>query len=741
MQTDIQMRETVDLRNYLSLLWRRKWMVIVPTLVAGIAGFVITMPKIMRPLYRCSATLLIEQPANLTRDLEGLVASTSLQERLARLDSQVQSNEFLTQIIDNTGMRDDVATRRWAERNQKKYPDMTVDELVDLKLLRYLRQSIRIRAGAANQIEVAAVDYFPDRCYALVRNLSSAIIEANRSVQLEQLRTTAAFSNSQLLDYKRRLDEAEDRLETFKKSQANRDARPGLVDAGNLSRVQELRRQAADDEDRYQREAADARASLRSQGAAFGSLDDLLKTPELSGPLNEAAKLEKNYVRQSLLEVGQPGVNSQATAIQLARLISGMRDVLRNALSDDSGMSGDAAHAAENYLIAVAQSQLAETRLGEYDRYIGEYSQRVTSVPEADLELRRLEQEVESYRTLYSAFEQQIVTSKITEAYESSSAGERITVIEPPQRPIKPIKPKRVPMIVLSFFGGLILGTLGAFVVEHHDQSFRDVKDTEERLGVRVVGTIPNIDGVSREGSQPTPEREAQAAQALHQFLDDSPGYQEFRRTALALLRLDQGGPRSILITSARSGEGKSTASICLSLTLARELPHERVVLVDLDARKPMLSDRLGLDVEKPLEVATMLREQRWNDAALRNGILPNLTLLPMAPVREGAGELIAQERVRWLLGQLRERYDRIIIDSPPNLPVPDPLVLGPEVDAVLMVVKAGSTPRQTVRRSLDLQRSFKDNVYGILMNNVSEALPYYYSYKHYGYGYGKKAR
>ena len=99
------MRETVDLRNYLSLLWRRKWMVIIPTLVAGLAGFVITMPRIMKPVYRCSATLLVEQPAGLTQDVAGLVSNVSLQERLARLDSQIQSNEFLTKIIANTGMR------------------------------------------------------------------------------------------------------------------------------------------------------------------------------------------------------------------------------------------------------------------------------------------------------------------------------------------------------------------------------------------------------------------------------------------------------------------------------------------------------------------------------------------------------------------------------------------------------------------------------------------------------------
>src|SRR5690606_27312819 len=333
----------------------------------------------------------------------------------------------------------------------------------------------------------------------------------------------------------------------------------------------------------------------------------------------------------------------------------------------DAGVTGVAQQAAEDYLIAQARAQLASVRLAEFDGYLNEYSRRATSVPEADLELRRLEQEVESYRALYTAFEQQVVTTKSSEAYEASTAGDRISVLEPPQQPINPIKPKRGPLIVLSIVGGLVLGVLGAFVLEHHDQSLRDVKETEDRLGVRVIGTIPNIESLVPEGARMEPEqREAHASQRLHEFLDDSPGYQEFRRTALSLLQQEDGGPKSILITSARSGEGKSTASVCLALTLAREIPHERVILVDLDARMPMLAERLGLRIDKPREVASMLRSRSWNDEAVRNGLLPNLALLPMAPVREGAGELINRESIRWLLGELRARFDRIVIDSPP---------------------------------------------------------------------------
>lgn len=741
MRADQQLKETVDLRSYATLLWRRKWLIVIPTIAAGLTAFIVTLPAIMPPVYRCSATLLVEQPGVLSEDLQGLMANTSVAERLARLETQIQSAEFLTKIIENTGMRDDAETRKWAERNQSKYPDQTVEQLIDLKLLRYLRSSIQMQAGGANQIQVAAVDYDPDRCYRLVRNLTTGIIEANRASELEGFRTTEQFSSTQMNDYKRRLEEAENRLEAFRRNQAHRSAVPSLVGPNNLGRVQELQRMASNDLSMFGAEAAAAQSLLG--GISTSSLDAILQSREVRSFLSEGDKLEQAYVRQSILDAERGGAAGQATAIQLSRVVSQLRAAVRDALANAPGLDPALQDAATDYLVARAQERFAHKRSIEFDRQVADFSNRIVSVPEADLELHRLQQEVDSYRTLMNVFEQQIVTSNISEAFEASQAGEQLSVLEPPQQPMKPVQPKRGPIIGLAFAAGLILGVLGCFVLEHHDPSFRDVKETEQRLGIRVIGTIPGIEAFAKNGDTRAAKeaRQATAIRAVEEFLDDSPGYQEFRRTALGLLRSMEGGPRTLLITSARSAEGKSTASTCLALTLAKELHGERIALIDLDSRKPALANKLGLRVEPPDDASGVLRDRRWRDSAMQNAVLPNLFVMPMALVHEAPADLITQENVRWLLSELRQRFDRVIIDSPPNLPVPDPLVLGPEVDAVILVVKAGATPRETVQRSLDIQRSFGDNVWGVLMNNVGEALPYYYSYKHYGYGYRRKAR
>ena len=212
MDESTRMKETIDLRAYGQLLWRRKWVAIIPMLVASLVGYVITMPRFMRPVYECKATLMVEYPRPMTKELAGLVANPSMDERLGRLQAQIQSNEFLTSLITNTNMREDKWVKQWARNNQKRYPDMSEAELVDLWLMRYLRQSIHMEPtprGAANTIEVAVADFYPERARNLVQNITQGVIEASRSAQLRLTQGTEDFSSSQLTEYRTRLAEAD----------------------------------------------------------------------------------------------------------------------------------------------------------------------------------------------------------------------------------------------------------------------------------------------------------------------------------------------------------------------------------------------------------------------------------------------------------------------------------------------------------------------------------------------------
>ncbi|MFN8546827.1 MAG: GNVR domain-containing protein [Candidatus Eisenbacteria bacterium] len=731
MDESTRMKETIDLRAYGQLLWRRKWVAIIPMLVASLVGYVITMPRFMRPVYECKATLMVEYPRAMTKELAGLVANPSMDERLGRLESQIQSNEFLTALITNTNMRDDPWVKDWAKKNQRRYPDMTEAELVDLWLMRYLRQSIRMEQAqrvSTNTIEVGVADFYPERARNLVQSITQGVIEASRSAQLRLTQGTEDFSSSQLTEYRTRLADAEHRLEDFQQAQAAKRIRPTVLTEAILPRAEQLRSEARADLGRQQEELTTAAGQLRGLGIDPGRVDALLGRDVGATALAEGRSLELAFVRQSLIEITTPGVASQATALQLARTASDVVLELDSSLAQLSGGNAAARPLVDEYVRTKLRSEFARARVANFDDEFHAYSDRVVSAPEADLELRRLQQQVDQARSVFNALNTQVTSTQLTAAYESSQIGERISVLEPPQRPLKPVKPKRMAIVVMSVLLGLALGVLGAFILEQHDQSFRDVRDLEEALGIKVVGTVPNIPELKTKG------RDSKML-GFTEFLDDSPAYREMRRTALALLRGAEGGPSTLLLTSARSEEGKSTAATCLSRAIAKELPRERVLLVDLDFRKPSLARYLGLSLDAP-DMAAVIRERRWIEAAARSSVLPNLSIIPVQGGSHLSTEGITEDAFLWLLPELKRHADRVIIDCPPNLPVPDALIMGPHVDAVLLVVKAGDTPRETARRALELQRQFGDNVAGALMNNVAEVLPYYYHYRHYGDGY-----
>ena len=194
------------------------------------------------------------------------------------------------------------------------------------------------------------MDYYPDRAYQLVTNLTSAIIEANRSSQVEDFRTTEEFSTTQLLEYKRRLVESETSLEQFRRAQANRAVTPTLVNALSIALVEELKRQAQDDVGTHSAESSTSESRLRGFGLGADALAGILADPAIETERATGRELEESYVRQSLIEAGNPGMSSQATAIQLARIVTRIQGLVRSALQTGRSLSGDELVAAEGYL-------------------------------------------------------------------------------------------------------------------------------------------------------------------------------------------------------------------------------------------------------------------------------------------------------------------------------------------------------------------------------------------------------
>ncbi len=211
----------------------------------------------------------------------------------------------------------------------------------------------------------------------------------------------------------------------------------------------------------------------------------------------------------------------------------------------------------------------------------------------------------------------------------------------------------------------------------------------------------------------------------------ESPVATELRRLYSNLRRQSKAHNfKSFLVTSSRRGEGKSTITSYLALTIA-QFSHRKVLVIDADLRRPKIHSIFGLRNAGGL--VECLNGAQDPLATIKKTELDNLDVITAGGVTQEPSRLLESELLSELFDKVKFYYDIVLVDSAPVLAVSDTLFLGVESDAVLLVVLAGVTPSDVVVRSRDTLLDANMNLIGILVNNVSEVLPYYYDYKYYG--------
>ena len=228
-------------------------------------------------------------------------------------------------------------------------------------------------------------------------------------------------------------------------------------------------------------------------------------------------------------------------------------------------------------------------------------------------------------------------------------------------------------------------------------------------------------------------------AGSAQMFDIESPLAIELRRMMIRLSRhLDFDRKRAIMVTSAQRGEGKSLFSLHFSLVLAYHLA-KRILLIDADVRRPVQHKVFEVDLGPGF--ANALAGELPASKAVRRTRVKNLDFLPAGVAGGHASRLFGDGQVRRLVEELQGTYDMILMDSPPVVPVSDPLHYLDAVDGCLYVVMAGQTPKDVSKRGVELLRNAGANILGVVANNLGEVLPYYYDQKYYGYEGSKKVR
>ena len=204
---------------------------------------------------------------------------------------------------------------------------------------------------------------------------------------------------------------------------------------------------------------------------------------------------------------------------------------------------------------------------------------------------------------------------------------------------------------------------------------------------------------------------------------------EQYKMLATNLLSLNKRKPpKAIAITSSIAGEGKTITSLNLAITLCSAISNPRIILIDADMRKGLVNKYLGRPALKGL--SNYLNGKVSLEDIIFSIDIQNLSLIAAGDVPGNPAELLASERMRALINALRARYDFILIDTPPVIPVADSVIVGGQVDGVIVLIQAGRTQREMVSRSTELLTQANVNIIGHVLTNIEYFIPrYVYQY------------
>jgi polysaccharide biosynthesis transport protein len=390
-----------------------------------------------------------------------------------------------------------------------------------------------------------------------------------------------------------------------------------------------------------------------------------------------------------------------------------------------------------DYERAERDEQMIKTRLGQAR---GEAIQQNQDA----IKLNILKQEVETAKSLYQDFLQKTNQAEVQVKEQSNN----LHVIEPAPEKAPMVGPRRMFTILAAFMLSLAAGVGLAFFLDYLDNTIKTVDDVSRYTQLPALSVIPagtinmprRLSGKNKKAIMgQSKEAIAQAGNQLAALDTRSSAAEAYRvlRTSVLLSAAGQP-PKRILITSGQPGEGKTTTVINTAISLAQL--GASVLVIDCDLRRPTTHKVLGVDHMQGL--STYLSRDVEIDDVIQKLQIANLSLLPCGPIPPNPAELIASDRMKALLDTLSERYDHILIDSPPLINVTDPVILSTMVDGVILVVHGGKSTRDVVRRARQELTSVGAKIFGVVLNNVDlkrEGYDNYYYYRYYS-GYGQES-
>lgn len=378
-----------------------------------------------------------------------------------------------------------------------------------------------------------------------------------------------------------------------------------------------------------------------------------------------------------------------------------------------------------------AKSQEDKIRLAYNEQYNQAQGQNQSGVA-----IRLLQQEIETKR----GFLENLTKQQRENDVIAVGTDNNISIAEIAIPPNEPIAPRRLTTVVAALFLSTLFGMGLALFLEYLDDTMRTTEDVESFLQLPALAAIPTISSI--------PKRRLLLVGAINENFDAKPNSEllihtdsrsslaeAYRQLRTSILLSTAGhAPKSLLITSSLPAEGKTTTAINTAISLAQT--GAKVLIIDADMRRPRL--HTVFDISNAAGLSTLLSSEMSEAEILQiiqYGGESKVNLLPSGPIPPNPAELIGSEQMANLLKLMQKNFTHVVIDSPPVVSFTDGVLIASMVDGVILVVHAGRSSRQVVRRSRQLLQDIGAKIFGVVLNNVNlrsqDNYYYYQSYYH----------
>lgn len=706
--------EVIDLRKYFMVINRSKWRILLlAVLVSALTVFVVLN---MKQIYSSKATLLIEaQQAKAVKIDEVYGINSAQQEYYLTQFEILKSRTIAESVIDKLQLASHaefVGQPGFIDELRTMLPFLTAGTAQISaesqaardreKLVQAFIERLSIEPVRKTQLVSIVFEAQDPKLAADVANaIGEAYIDGQLAAKMGITQKASTWLGGRLGELRLKLDQSEQSLQQFR-------LREGLVDVAGVRSLgsQELERLGEQiTQARSKKAQIDGFVRVVKQ-YGLDQIEKLETLPEITAhPGVQSVKMEAVSAERKVSELskiyGAKHPKLLAAKSELASVQDSLREQIRKLLS---GITNEADTLSQNLTSLETEMQRAK---GLYQDLSGK-----------EAEYQRLQREVETNRQLFDTFMARQKETEVTGDFNSAVA--RFTDRAMPA--VDPIKPKRKLIVILAFIAAIGFGIIVAFVMESLNDTIKTTQEVEAVLQQRALGVVPKI-----AGKQQLPQLNRTF------FSNDARLFSESVRsirTSLSLLGLDR--PMQVLaVTSSIPEEGKSTVSSNMSFA-CRQL--ETVLLIDADMRKPTIAKRFGLPAFQP-GLANYLAETETLDDCIVRDEQSGIDIMPAGTIPLNPLELLSSPRLAALLTELRGRYQKIIIDTPPVHAVSDALVLSRLSDAVVMVVKADHTRSGLVQLSLSKLINAHARVVGVVLNDLDlKNAERYGSYGYYQY-------